>query len=393
MNLKEKIASTVDRIAPELIKLSHDVHDNPELGMQEFKACAWQVELLRKHGFTVEEKFCGIETAYKAWKGTPGKGPQIAFLAEYDALAGMGHACGHNTICASSCGAAISLAEALEGQEACVFLFGTPAEETLGCKVAMTDAGAFDHVDCAMMMHPAPDINLVGRGGLACTGVNVEFFGKAAHSSTPMKGINALASTIALFNAVNAQLHLWPNKSKCNGIITAGGTASNIIPDYSACRFTLRAERKNQILPMYDDMVRLANAAAAMTGAKVKIEHDTIMAERYCNRVLDEAFAANMETLGEHCQWPDPKLMNGSSDIGNVSLVVPAIHVYLTLKAGVTSSHTPQMREAARSERGDQVVLLAAKGLAMTGADVFEKPELRKAMREEYEKTALPNKC
>ena len=115
MNLKEKIAATVERIAPELIRLSHDVHDNPELGLEEFKACAWQVELLKKHGFTVEEKFCGIETAYKAYKGTPGKGPQIAFLSEYDALAGMGHACGHNVICASSCGAAIALAEALEG--------------------------------------------------------------------------------------------------------------------------------------------------------------------------------------------------------------------------------------------------------------------------------------
>ena len=393
MNLKEKIIAAADCIAPELIKLSHDVHDNPELGMEEFKACAWQVELLKKHGFTVEEKFCGIETAYKAYKGTPGKGPQIAFLSEYDALAGLGHACGHNVICAASCGAAIALAEALEGEEACVVLFGTPAEETLSCKVAMVDAGAFDAVDCAMMMHPSPDVNLVGRGGLACTGVSVEFFGKAAHSSAPMKGVNALASTIALFNAINAQLHLWPNKSKINGIITAGGTASNIIPEYSACHFTMRAERKNQILPMYDDMVRLANAAAAMTGATVKISRGPVTAERYCNRVLDEAFAANMETLGEHCQWPDPKRMNGSSDVGNVTLVVPTIHVYLTLNAGVASSHTPEMREAARSKRGDEVVVLAAKGLAMTGADVFSSPKLRKEMREEYERTALPNKC
>lgn len=393
MDLKEKIIAVVYGAAPELIRLSHDIHGNPELGLQEFKASAWQAELLRKYGFTVEQPFCGMETAFKAVKGTPGKGPQIGILSEYDALNGVGHGCGHNLIAASSCGAAIALAEALEGEEAAVILFGTPAEETLGGKIPMVEQGAFDHLDCAMMMHPSADENLVGRGGLAAMGVTVEFFGKAAHSSTPAEGVNALASAIALFNGINAQLHCWPNKSKINGIITDGGTASNIIPEYSRCSFTVRADRKNQLLPMYADLERLAKAAAEGTGASVKIARDPIYAERYSNRVMDEAFKSNLESLGEEVHWPAPDLMCGSSDIGNVSLVVPSIHVYLSLQAPGASAHSAAFREAAASRRADDVVLLAAKALAMTGADIFERPEMRRAMQAEYREKALPNRC
>lgn len=393
MKIKEEIIEVVDSLAKTLIKLSHDVHDFPELGMCEFKASQWQTELLREHGFDVTMPFCGMDTAYKAVKGTVGEGPQIAFLAEYDALKGLGHACGHNIICASSCGAAIALAKALEGKKACVYIFGTPAEETLGGKITMVEQGAFEDIDCAMMMHPSADENLVGRGGLACTDVGVKFFGKDAHSSRPALGINALTSTIALFNSVNAQLHLWPNKSKVNGIITAGGEASNIIPGYSECHFALRAERKDQILPMYQDMVRLAQAAAAITGARVEISHTPISAERYSNSVLDEAFKANMEVLGEKCHWPDPEAMVGSSDIGNVSLVVPIIHAYLSLNAGDISGHTPEFRQAAITSRADDVVLLAAKGLAMTGADVFSSSDMRLAMRGEFNKKVAPHRC
>lgn len=393
MNVKENIKQIVDRIAPELIKLAHDIHDTPELGMQEFKAAAWQKELLQRHGFAVEQPFCGMETAFKAVKGTLGKGPQIAFLSEYDALNGIGHGCGHNLIAASSCGAAIALAEALEGQEGAVILFGTPAEETVGAKVIMADAGVFDGVDCAMMMHPSAADNLVGRGGLAAVGVTVEFFGKSAHSSAPASGVNALASTIALFNMINAQLHCWPNKSKINGIITDGGTASNVIPAYSKCCFTVRADRKNQILPMLDDIDRLSRAAAATTGAEVKVTRGLISAERYSNRVIDEAFKNNMETLGETMSWPDPEMMCGSSDIGNVSLVVPAVHVYLSLHAPDANGHSAELCAAASSPRADDVVCLAAKGLAMTGCDIFSSEDMRRAMQEEYRATALPNRC
>lgn len=392
MDLKQKIAAVVERLAPELIALSHNVHAHPELGMQEHQAVAWQKTLLEKHGFTVESSYCGLDTAYHAVKGTQGKGPQIGFLAEYDALKGLGHACGHNMICAASCGAAIALAEVLEDREGAVILLGTPAEETSGGKIVMANAGAFDGLDCAMMFHPNPTENLVGVGSLAVTDVFVEFYGKSAHSSRPALGVNALASTLHLFAAVNAQFHLWPNKSKINGIITAGGTAPNIIPEFSACAFSMRAEKLGQLRPMYADFERLAQLSAALTGAKLKISHTPFCSERYLNRPLDETFKANMEMLGEPMSWPDPNRMSGSSDIGNVSVCTPSIHPYLSLHAPGVVGHTPELREAAVSRRADEVVLLAAKGLAMTGFDVFQSPVLRAAMRTDFERHALPNK-
>ncbi len=393
MDPKQKIAAAVERLAPELIALSHEVHAHPELGMQERQAVAWQKTLLEKYGFVVENPCCGLDTAYRAVKGTLGKGPQIGFLSEYDALNGLGHACGHNMICAASCGAAIALAETLEGREGAVVLFGTPAEETSGGKIAMADAGAFDGLDCAMMFHPNPSENLVGAGSLAVTDVFVEFHGTSAHSSRPALGVNALTSTLHLFAAVNAQLHLWPNKSKINGIVTAGGTAPNIIPEFSACAFSMRAEKLNQLRPMYADLERLARAAAAMTGAELKIAHTPFCSERYPNRPLDEAFKANMEELGEPMSWPEPDRMSGSSDIGNVSVRTPSIHPYLSLHAPGVGGHTPELREAAVSRRADEVVLLAAKGLAMTGLDVFQSPDLRAAMKADFERNALPNRA
>ncbi len=393
MDLKEKICAAVDRLAPELVELSHKIHDNPELGLQEHQAVAWQKELLTRHGFSFESPFCGMDTAYRAVKGTVGKGPQLGILAEYDALKGIGHGCGHNVICASSCGAAIALAGALEGQEAAVFLFGTPAEETFGGKIPMADAGAFDDLDCAMMMHPSPNSAVTGGTTLAYTDIYVEFHGKPGHSSRPGDAVNALTSTIALFNAVNAQLHLWPNKSKINGVIVSGGTAPNIIPGFSRCEFCMRAEKLSQVKSMYADFERLVKAAAAMTGATYTLDHSPFGAEQYMNRPLDEAFVANMASLGETVEFADPNAMTGSSDVGNVSLRTPAIQPHLSLQAPGVNGHTPELCAAAASPRADALILLGAKGLAMTCADVFTSPELRHAMREHYEKTALPNKC
>ncbi len=393
MDLKEKICATVDRLAPELIELSHKIHDNPELGLQEHQAVAWQKELLTRHGFSFESPFCGMDTAYRAVKGTVGKGPQLGILAEYDALKGLGHGCGHNVICASSCGAAIALTEALEGQEAAVFLFGTPAEETFGGKIPMADAGAFDGLDCAMMMHPSPNSAVTGGTTLAYTDIYVEFHGKPGHSSRPGNAVNALSSTIALFNAVNAQLHLWPNKSKINGVIISGGTAPNIIPGFSRCEFCMRAEKLSQVKSMYADFERLVKAAAAMTGATYTLDHSPFGAEQYMNRPLDESFVANMAALGETVEFADPNAMTGSSDVGSVSLRTPTIQPHLSLQAPGVNGHTPELCAAAATPRADALALLGAKGLAMTCADVFSSPELRHTMREYYEKTALPNKC
>ncbi len=389
--MKERILKRADELKAELLRLSHDIHANPETSFEEFRAAAWQKELLEKHGFEVEAPFCGMETAFRAVKKSGKPGPVVAFLSEYDALNGLGHACGHNIIAASSVGAGLALASLLDETGGEVQVVGTPGEEGGGGKVFMVERGAFDGVDFALMMHPSTK-NIIGRGGLAAQGVRVEYRGRAAHSATPDKGINALTSLIALFNGIDTLRQVWPNSAKINGIVTKGGSASNIIPELAEALFTVRASTKKELLAMFADLQRAADAAARLTGAEVVVEGEPVYAERYSNSVMGEAFKRNMETLGERMEYPDPKERVGSSDVGNVSLEIPTIHEYLAIADTSVAGHTPEFREASLSPRGDEVVLLGAKGLALTGWDLLTDERLREAAKAEYLEKAAPFK-
>ena len=389
--MKERILKRADELKSELLRLSHDIHTNPETSFEEVRAAAWQKELLEKHGFTVEAPFCGMETAFRAVKKSGKPGPVVAFLSEYDALNGLGHACGHNIIAASSVGAGLALASVLDETGGEVQVIGTPAEEGGGGKVFMVERGAFDGVDFALMMHPSTK-NIIGRGGLAAQGVRVEYRGRSAHSATPDKGINALTSLIALFNGIDTLRQVWPNSAKINGIITKGGSASNIIPELAEALFTVRASTKKELVAMFADLQRVADAAARLTGAEVVVDGEPVYAERYSNSVMGEAFKRNMETLGEPMEYPDPKERVGSSDVGNVSLEIPTIHEYLAIADPSVAGHTAEFREASLSPRGDDVVLLAAKGLALTGWDLLTDERLRKAAKAEYLEKVAPYK-
>ena len=389
--MKERILKRADELKGELLRLSHDIHAHPETSFEEFRAAAWQKELLEKHGFEVEAPFCSMETAFRAVKKSGKPGPTVAFLSEYDALNGLGHACGHNIIAASSVGAGLALASVLDEAGGEVQVVGTPGEEGGGGKVFMVERGAFDSVDFALMMHPSTK-NIIGRGGLAAQGVRVEFKGRSAHSATPDKGINALTSLIALFNGIDTLRQVWPNSAKINGIVTKGGSASNIIPELAEALFTVRASTKKELVAMFADLRRVADAAARLTGAEVVVEGEPVYAERYSNSVMGEAFKKNMETLGEPMEYPDPKERVGSSDVGNVSLEIPTIHEYLAIADPSVAGHTAEFREASLSPRGDDVVLLAAKGLALTGWDLLTDELLREAAKAEYLKKAAPFK-
>ena len=387
--IKKSIVFAVDCIREKLLRLSHDIHDNPELGMEEFKAAGWQRNLLEEFGFSVESPFCGMDTAFKGVYSSGSGGRRVAFLSEYDALEGVGHGCGHNIIASSAVGAAIALAETMKRYDLPgeVAIFGTPAEETVGGKIPMVEAGVFDGYDCALMMHPSVK-NLIARHGLAAQSVYVEFFGKAAHSSTPVDGINALSSMISFFNSVEIVKQTWSNESKINGIITHGGTASNVICDYARASFTIRAAKKKHILGMYEDMKRAASAAALVTGARCEVSCGLLYAERYPSLTLGEAFKANMEPLGEIMNYPDYTAQVGSSDIGNVSLVLPAIHEYLAIAPKSVTGHSNEFREASLSPRADDVVILAAKGLASTAYDLFTDSALRECVKAEFASVA-----
>lgn len=387
--MKNRIRNRVEEIRQELLQLSHNIHGCPETAFEEHRAALWQKELLERHGFTVEMPFCGMETAFRAVKRGQEGGPVVAFLSEYDALKGLGHACGHNIIAASAVGAGIALASALEDIAGEVQVIGTPGEEEGGGKIYMVERGCFAGVDFALMVHPNTK-NLIGRGGLAAQGVRVEFLGRAAHSAVPDKGVNALTSLIAFFNGIDTLRQTWPNSAKINGIITRGGTASNVIPDLAEACFTVRASTKKELIAMYRDLNRVAEAAAMVTGAAFILEGEPVYAERYPNAAMGEAFKRNMESLGEIMEYPDPRERVGSSDVGNVSLELPAIHEYLAIADTSVAGHTAEFREAAVSPRGDDVVVLAAAGLALTGWDLLTDGDLREAAREEYRRKVLP---
>jgi len=391
--MKKMIGQVADAMRNELVALSHRIHDNPELGLQEHRAVQWQSEVLRHHGFEVQTPYGGLDTAYRATFHGKSIGPRVAFLAEYDALPGVGHGCGHNVIAASSVGAGIALALVMDNVGGEVVVIGTPAEETIGGKIILAESGAFDDIDFALMVHPSTT-NLVKRGGRAAVSINITYDGRGAHSAEPGDGINALTSLIAAFNGIDAVRQAWSltERPTINGIITAGGNASNIICDHAAAEFTARADSRCFLKKMIGDVRRVADAGALITGAKLTFMTGLIFAERHPNHVIGDAFKANMESLGEKMNEPDPTMVTGSSDIGNVSLIVPTIHEYLWVAPEGTLEHTIEFCTAAASPRADNVVVLATKGLAMTGYDLLADADLRQQVQAEFVAAGLPDR-
>ena len=239
--LKERVAAEVDARRDQLIQIADTIHANPELGFQEFKAASLLTGVLEEDGFSVERGVAGMETAFIATLRGQGDEPVVAFLAEYDALPGLGHACGHNIIAAAAVGAGLALGTVLPDLAGTIQVIGTPAEEGGGGKVIMVDAGIFDGVDAAMMIHPSGR-NLLGRGALTAYPVTLEFYGRPAHAAAkPDEGINALETMILTYNGINALRQHLRDDVRIHGIITHGGDAPNIVPEYTKAEFIVRA--------------------------------------------------------------------------------------------------------------------------------------------------------
>lgn len=379
---KQKACDAIDACADELIALSHFIHDNPELGLQEYQASARIQAVLQGHDIRCDVGIGGLPTALKAAVCGPSAGPQVAFLAEYDALAQLGHACGHNIIAASAVGALLGAKAVMHEMSGCVSVFGTPAEETAGGKILLLQQGIFDGVDFALMIHPCSGPSLIKRTGRACTVIQVTFKGKAAHSSVPEKGINALTSAIATFHNLDMMRPLLFEGDNVNGIIREGGTASNVICSRAVCEFTLRADKQIGIERLAEFVNRSARSAAMLTGAEVTLEQDVIYAERYPNAPMSDLLRDNIATLGE-TMIEAPQGKYGSSDIGNISIRMPALHDYLSICEN-ENEHSEGFARAAASKRGDEAVLLAAKGMAMTAIDLLSSEALREQVIQSY---------
>jgi amidohydrolase len=372
--LKDRVCREVDAMRDDLISLSKRIYEHPEIGFREHEAVGWLGAFLRERGFAVESGIAGLETAFRARVCGSGDHPHVALLAEYDALPGLGHACGHNLICTASAGAAVALTRAAHRLPGPLTVLGTPAEEGGGGKVFMVDRGVFTGIDAAMMFHPSRN-NMWTRGALAALRVTARFHGRAAHAAAmPEKGINALNALLMTFHGIDSLRQHVTSDVRIHGIVSHGGDAPNIVPAFAEGKFSVRAGTRRALTDVLSMVKRCAEAGAVAAGARVEFEEGPVYAERYNNRVLAGFFAENMQRLGLEGEEPPAQGGVGSSDIGNVSMAVPTIHPYLKIVDGEVSGHTPEFREASGSSMGFAAMLLAAKGLAMTALDLMYRP-------------------
>ncbi len=380
--IKARIASEARALHPRLISMSQTIHENPETLFEEHKAAELLTNELEEHGFDVQRGVAGLDTAFIA---TYGSGePVVGILAEYDALPKIGHACGHNLIGTWGVGAGIILRRAMPDLKGTIKVIGTPAEEGGGGKVTMAEAGVFNGLDAAMMMHPR-DRTYLDRGSLAVTPYQIEFFGKPAHaSSSPETGINALDAMLQVFFSINALRQAFKPNTRIHGVITHGGEAANVIPDYTAASILVRADDQAYLEELNAKFRNIVEAAALATGAETKITEGISYKQRVCNTALVETFGANLNALGIAHEIPPAGAGVGSSDIGDVSQLVPTIHPYLQICENGIGGHTREFAVAAASERADELTATGATALAWTAADVLLRPELREQLKASF---------
>ncbi len=384
-DLRTLIIEEVDAHSHELEELSLKIHDNPELGLQEARASAWLGEYLKGKGFSVQPGICNLPTSFRA---SYGRGqPAIAFIAEYDALPEVGHACGHNIIAASAAGAAIAAKRVVDRLGGTILVIGTPGEELYGCKANMVDKGGFGGVDAAMMVHPATE-NLIAIPALACISIQVEFFGKAAHAAAnPEEGINSLEALILSFNNVNSLRQHIKERNRIHGIILKGGEAANVVPDYTKGLFLVRAENETELEVLKEQVLNCFAAASVATGARLQYGWgDITYAPLLTNRVLANRFAHHLESLGRKVQPEDPRRGFGSTDMGNVSQVVPSIHPFVAIAPREVLVHSEEFASAAGSESGHQGMLDGAKAMALTALDLLADSRLLEKVKEDFVK-------
>ena len=381
---KARLAAAVEGAREEILALSHRIHANPEVAFEEHQAAGWVAEALARHGFAVEHPAGRLATAIRATRpgGRGGAGPRIGILAEYDALPGLGHGCGHNTMAASGVGAAIALAAIADELPGEIVFFGTPAEERGSGKQYMIEDGLFDGIDAALLFHPC-DRNHVETHPLASEDVEIIFHGLQAHAAAdPWKGLNALDAMILLFNSVGLWRQQLRPDARVHGIIQEGGTAANIIPDRTKAWFMLRSPDQAEYDRMKVRFGEMAEAAAMATGTTVEVVFSGGARSMKPNATLEARWVDNAAAYGIVDQGPDPN--SGSTDMANVSWVCPTIHPELAIADEGTPGHSILFRDAAVTPLADETTLLAATLVAQTAYELFANPALVEAAWQEF---------
>ena len=390
--LKTHVTDAVDRMAEDLWSLALQIHANPELAFKEEKAASWLTAFLERQGCRVERGVGGLPTAFRAEVSGAGDGPTIAVMAEYDALPGIGHACGHNVIATAGAGAGAALALVASRLDhgrlpfkGRIEVVGSPAEEGGAGKVKLLDAGVFKGVDAALMIHPRCGTQ-VWRPTLGLMKAKVEYFGKAAHASSwPWRGVNALNAVIALFNALDAMRQQLRPDARVHGVITNGGQQPNIIPEYTSADFYLRSLDKTYLQEVRRRFEAAAEGAATATGCRVQVTvdpriHDPLKP----NGPMATLFERNLARIDFPVDPDDGQAGYGSTDAGNVSHAIPTIHPYIRTAPDGVPGHSREFAEHNATPLARAGMVAAAKALALTALDLLADPAALQSAKEEF---------
>jgi len=397
--LNETATKAIDAAREELFGIALDIHAHPELNYQEFHAAKLLSDTLEAHDFAVERGIGGVETAFRATlEGGAGAGPTVAVLAEYDALPEIGHGCGHNLIAMAGLGAGLGVQANIKNLPGRLVVIGTPAEEGGGGKIKLLDAGVFDGVDICLSSHPSSnrtvipqDIPLGESWSLAMVGFRYIYHGKAAHAAAaPEEGINALNSLIHLFTGIDALRQHLREDTRIHGIITDGGLAPNVVPEFAAANFMLRCRDRNYLSDVIvGKVLKIAEGAALISGATLEVEPYYPFYENVLpNGVLAENFRANAEAVGMRIDAPTGgrRGSGASTDFGNVSQVLPSLELRYAVSETPVPSHSRQMTETAITETALSSALNVAKVLSLTAGDFLRDPARLKEAQAEFAK-------
>lgn len=377
---KDQALSSIDDAMEDLVTLSHRIHSDPELAFEEERASEWVAGALAEAGLSVERGVAELPTALVA---TAGNGPVvIGIFAEYDALPGIGHACGHNVIAAAAVGAGLALAPLADDLGITVKVFGTPAEEGGGGKILMLERGAFAGVDAAMMVHPAPAEALA----MHCRAVSqyeFQYHGKESHASGfPEAGVNAAdAVTVAQVGIGLIRQHLRPH-DQVHGIVTKGGDAPNVVPSHTVARYLLRSADLDSLAELEPRILNCFEAGAVATGARFEHRRTApTYSQLRSDPAMEAAYKRNAEDLGRSFADLGPRGLSGSTDMANVSLVIPSIHPMLGINSWPAVNHQAEFAGACVQPAADRAVRDGAAAMAWTSIDLATDPDLRSALR------------
>ena len=396
-DIHNAVTQAVESLREELVGISLDIHSHPEINFEEHYSAKLLADALEQHGFKVERGVGGVETAFRGTiEGGKGDGPTIALLAEYDALPDVGHGCGHNLIAISNLGAGLGIKAVMESLPGRLVVLGTPAEEGGGGKVRMLAAGVFEDIDITLSSHPSSNVTIIPTEipineswSLAMVGFRYAYHGKSAHAAVmPEAGINALNAVVHLFTGIDAMRQHLREDTRIHGIITDGGKAANVVPEFAAANFMLRCRDREYLKVIVEKVKQVAEGAALLTGARLEIlPADPLYENVIPNATMAKVARANAEAIGMHLDTlPAGRRQGGSAstDFGNVSQVVPSFAMTFSISEEPVPGHSLLLAAAAKTPLANDNAISVAKILGLTACELLSNPDLVAAVREEF---------